>query len=109
MKAVLDVPFVPEQRYIEFLNACGERIDSIQFSLAREQGMDNRFSRRGEIPFEELVSLLAGVTAPRKYALLNSRFYGPELLTDRDRTRQLVAMLDRCAEQGGGTLRHCLL
>lgn len=98
MTPFLDVPFLPEETYIEFLNSSSSHIDSVHFSLPGSQRMDNRAHSQSVESVETLAGLLDQTAVPKRYALLNSRFYGPALLTDRQQLRQLVNALTVCAE-----------
>ena len=101
MTPFLDVPFLPEEAYVEFLNSSSGSVDSVYFSLPGSQRLDNRSHA---YPGETLAGLtkLLSQLAPghKRYALLNSRFYGPELLTDQQCLGALIADLEECVKQG---------
>ncbi len=100
MSGLLDVPFLPEEPYAEFLADCGEDLDSVHFSLLATRRLDNRIQLQGSDLLDPLADLLAGLPGVKKYALLNSRFYGPSLFTDGRSLRFLVDMLDTCVNRG---------
>jgi len=99
MTPFLDVPFLPEEAYLEFLNSSNGHIDSVHFSLPGAQRLDSRAHSQTVESVEELAALLAQTTIPKRYALLNSRFYGPELLTDKHQLDALIFALTVCAER----------
>jgi collagenase-like PrtC family protease len=101
MTPFLDVPFLPEDGYVEFLHDCEQEIDSVQFSLHNRSRLDSRilFLEAPE-PRDRSIELLGQLPGPRKYGLLNSRFYGPDLFTDRQVLKSLINKLDRCAAAG---------
>ncbi len=97
----LDVPFLPEEAYVAFLNSNSDSIDSVYFSLPGEQRLDNRSHAYPGETLSHLIKLLAQLAKGHKrYILLNSRFYGTGLLTDKQQLRALVAKLEHCVEQG---------
>ncbi len=99
MTPFLDVPFLPEEAYIEFLNSSSGHIDSVHFSLPGLPRLDSRAHSQAVETVEALAGLLEQTAIPKRYALLNSRFYGPALLTDREQLRRLVSALAICAER----------
>lgn len=101
MTPFLDVPFLPEDGYVAFLRDCEQKIDSVQFSLHNGGQLDSRilfFESPGSL--DRLIEQLGRLPGPRKYGLLNSRFYGPDLFTDRQVLKSLLNDLDRCASAG---------
>ena len=96
----LDVPFLPEEDYVAFLNSNSDAVDSVYFSLPGAQRLDNRSHAYPGESLNYLIKLLAQLaTGHKRYALLNSRFYGPELLTDKEQISTLIANLEHCLEQ----------
>ena len=100
MTPFLDVPFLPEDGYVEFLNNCSEELDCVQFSLLGGHRLDSRIQLETFDLHDRLIELLGLLSGPRRYGLLNSRFYGPALFTDRQILKLLIEALDRCAESG---------
>ncbi|MGE4559410.1 MAG: hypothetical protein AB7E77_04385 [Desulfobulbus sp.] len=99
MKPFLNVPFLPEERYVDFLCQCAEDLESVHFSLLHSRSLDSRI-RLEPLPAQE--SVIAGLErlqGVRKYALLNSRFYTPELLTDHSSLKPILTTLEHCLER----------
>ena len=95
MKPYLNVPFLPEDSYIDFLSQCIADLDSVHFSLLHNHaGLDSRIRIEPVISRNNMIRQLARLRGPRKYALLNSRFYSPEMLTDGDNLAPLVRDLE---------------
>ncbi len=100
MKPFLNVPFLPEDRYIDFLIQCSADLDSVHFSLLHSRTLDSRIRIEPAVAHEAIVAGLARLRGPKKYALLNSRFYTPELLVDHNNIAPILRTLDHCLEQG---------
>ncbi len=100
MTPSLDVPFLPEETYVEFLNDCSEELDCVQFSLLGGRRLDNRIQLESLDLHDTFIELLGDLSGPRKYVLLNSRFYGTTLFADRRNLSSVVDALDQCAEKG---------
>lgn len=100
MKPFLNVPFLPEDRYIDFLVQCSADLDSVHFSLLHSRTLDSRIRIEPAVAHEAIVAGLARLRGPKKYALLNSRFYTPELLVDHSNIAPILRTLDHCLEQG---------
>lgn len=101
MTPFLDVPFLPEEAYVEFLNRSSGSVDSVYFSLPGGQQLDNRSHPSSSETLEHQIKLLKQLAAEHKrYLLLNNRFYGPALLTDQQQLRALIADIEQCVRQG---------
>ena len=100
MKPFLDVPFLPEKAYVDFLHDCEDALDAVHFSLFNGLGLDSRILLDSPAFDDKQLELLGRLTKPRKYALLNSRFYGPSLFTDRQNLKSVIDTLDQCAAKG---------
>jgi collagenase-like PrtC family protease len=101
MTSFLDVPFLPEEAYVEFLNRSGGSVDSVYFSLPGGQRLDNRSHACAGETLEQQIKLLKRLTARHKrYLLLNNRFYGPALLTDQRQLRALIQDMEQCVQHG---------
>ncbi|NLX19678.1 MAG: hypothetical protein GXY53_10435 [Desulfobulbus sp.] len=101
MKPYLNIPFLPEKRYIEFLTSCIGDLDSIHFSLSHNQrNLDNRVRIEPAIARQMNLNCLKQLSGPKKYVLLNSRFYPPEMLHDADGLVPLIRDLEYYLEQG---------
>jgi len=100
MTPFLDVPFLPEERYLDFLQTCRNDLACVHFSLFTGRQLDNRIRLDSPDMQEKSLDLLARLEGIRKYALLNSRFYGPALFTDRKTLAVVIKALEQCAEKG---------
>ena len=61
MSRLLDVPFLAEESYVQFLADCREDLDSVHFSLLPTQRLDSRIQlERGNV-VDRLTDLLAGL------------------------------------------------
>ncbi len=100
MTPFLDVPFLPEEAYIKFLNNNSAHIDSIHFSLMGDKRLDNRISKESFDKPDEIIRSLGQISIANKYLLLNSIFYGPSLLTDTKQLRPLVDCIETCLHEG---------
>jgi len=100
MKPFLNVPFLPEDRYVDFLIQCAADLDSVHFSLLHSRTLDSRIRIEPANAQETIIAGLERLRGPKKYALLNSRFYTPELLTDPSRIEPVLRNLDHCLDRG---------
>lgn len=69
----LDVPFIPDRGYLEYLMGIRHRLAAMHFSLFSDTAQDARTLRARMVP-AELEAMLALVPNVPKHALLNSRF-----------------------------------
>jgi collagenase-like PrtC family protease len=99
MKPFLNVPFLPEERYVDFLCQCRDDLDSVHFSLLHSRSLDSRIQLEPLPAQESIIAGLERLHGPKKYALLNSRFYTPELLTDHNRLKPILHTLEHCLER----------
>lgn len=100
MTSFLNVPFLPEERYVAFLNDCAEDLYSVHFSLQHQHSLDSRTQVVPAIEHSWLMDRLGQLLGPKKYALLNSRFYSPQLLADGLGLRALIDTLAQFVEHG---------
>ena len=100
MKPFLNVPFLPEDSYIDFLGQCSADLDSVHFSLPYRRTLDSRIRTEPAATPEAIIAGLERLPGPKKYALLNSRFYAPELLTDHTSIKPVIRHLDHCLDRG---------
>jgi len=100
MKPFLNVPFLPEDRYVNFLLECIADLDSVHFSLLHSRTLDSRIRIEPAIAQETIIAGLERLQGPKKYALLNSRFYTPELLTDHSTIEPVIRNLEHCLDRG---------
>jgi len=100
MKPFLNVPFLPEERYVDFLCQCADDLDSVHFSLLHSRALDSRIQLEPLPAQETIIAGLERLPGVKKYALLNSRFYTPDLLTDHDNLKPVLRTLEHCLERG---------
>lgn len=100
MQPIFNVPFLPEPSYIDYLTSVEEHLDSLQFSLLDSRRLDSRIQLENLEMHKQLTTGLARLKTPKKYVLLNSRFYSPELLTNKDEIKAVISSLDRFANKG---------
>lgn len=100
MKPYLNVPFLPEERYVDFLLQCAEDLDSVHFSLLHRRGLDSRIQIEPPGAQQDIIKGLVRLQGPRKYILLNSRFYTPELLTGAANIQPIIRSLTHFLEKG---------
>ena len=96
----LNVPFLPDEGYIEFLNSNSRAIDALHFSLMGAKRLDNRVDPQSIENIDTIIRLVKQVEVKNKYLLLNSLFYGPELLINKEHFKHLINLLEQCAEAG---------
>ncbi len=100
MTPFLDVPFLADHDYVDFLNDNNKAVDCVQISLPGEARLDNRvLVSRGDDP-DSLLNTLTRLNGPRKYVLLNSRFYEPALFTEPEKLRTVIDFLEQCVDKG---------
>ncbi|MCX5877198.1 MAG: hypothetical protein NT087_13060 [Deltaproteobacteria bacterium] len=96
----LDVPFLPDPHYMEFLADLQPALYSVHFSLYLDNIPDGRH-RPGTTPeFADLTASLARLPVPKKYALLNSRFHHPQLYGDKAALHKIITALDTLLTAG---------
>ena len=100
IKPILNVPFLPDERYVDFLIDCAEDLDSVHFGLLHSLPLDSRIRIEPPVAQEEIIDGLSRLQGPRKYALLNSRFYTPELLTDQNTIKPVIRTLEQYVNRG---------
>ncbi len=100
MNPVLTVPLLTEPSYIDFLTTVKKHVNSLQFSLPGTRILDSRISLEELDMHNQVMSGLARLPEPKKYALLNSRFFPPSLLTDNRGIAEIIKSLDTFADQG---------
>lgn len=100
MRPVFNVPFLPEPSYVDFLTTVEEHIDSVHFSLLDGQRLDSRIRLENLGLNVQLMTGLARLEKTKKYVLLNSRFYAPSLLREREELESVVTSLDTFVDRG---------
>lgn len=97
---LLDVPFLPDPDYVEFLAEFQPALYSVHFSLFLDNIPDGRH-RPGTVPkFADLAAGLARLPGPKKYGLLNSRFHHPSLYSDKAALQKIIKTLDTLLAAG---------
>ncbi|MHB8149762.1 MAG: hypothetical protein ACYDIB_06330 [Desulfobulbia bacterium] len=91
---LLDVPFLPDPDYVEFLAGFQPSLYSVHFSLFLKNIPDGRHRSNTVPEFRDLAAALARLPGPKKYALLNSRFHHPSLYTDKAALHTIIRALD---------------
>ena len=91
---LLDVPFLPDPHYVDFLSELQPSLHSVHFSLFLENIPDGRHRSSIAPKFADLAPALARLPGPKKYGLLNSRFHHPRLYTDKSALRKIIHALD---------------
>lgn len=100
MTQFLNVPFLPQDDYVKFLNSKSAYIDSVHFSLMGAKRLDNRVDPQSIDHLETIIQLMKQVKVKNKYLLLNSIFYGPDLLIQQDHLAHLIDCLNQCVSAG---------
>lgn len=100
MNPILSIPFLPSPSYVDFLTTIEDHLDSLQFSLLGSRRLDSRIRLDNLMDLKPMVSGLSRLRKPKKYVLLNSRFYSPSLLTDKDELGTVISTLDTFADKG---------
>jgi collagenase-like PrtC family protease len=100
MTPFLNVPFLPDEEYIEFINANSSHIDSVHFSFMGAKRLDNRVDPHSIDNLDTIVGMMKEVNVENKYLLLNSIFYGPDLLTKNEHLTHLIDCLEKAVNAG---------
>ncbi len=96
----LDVPFLPDPAYVQFLNTQKAALHSVHFSLFLPAIPDGRHRPQAGSGFAALAAALKKLKGPKKYALLNSRFHHPRLYGDRTLLAELAERLNMLHAEG---------
>jgi collagenase-like PrtC family protease len=99
MTIKLDIPFLPDAAYTDFLAEHLGSIHGVYFSLFITPAVDARYPW-GPWQGEDLRRLLPRLPGLPKYALLNSRFYHPDHYFDTALLNGLAARLETLADAG---------
>ena len=94
---LFNVPFIPDEKYIGFLNDHSESLDSCHFSLYSDLMLDARH-RQNVIQTNDLLAALAGLKGVRKYLLMNSRIQAPQRYFDERHLGVTTRTLTRLAD-----------
>ena len=97
---LLDVPFLPDPDYVEFLATLQPSLHSVHFSLFLDNIPDGRYRSGNSPDFAGLACALARLPGPKKYGLLNSRFHHPRLYGDKAALQKITKALDTLLTAG---------
>jgi len=97
---LLDVPFLPDPDYVEFLAEFQPSLYSVHFSLFLDNIPDGRHRSSTAPQFADLAAGLTRLPGPKKYGLLNSRFHHPSLYGDKDALHRIIKALDTLLAAG---------
>ena len=93
MKSLFDVPFLPDPSYVELLVEHADELDCVHFSLLPDFRLDSRILLEDLKDSENYLEQLGRLQGVKKYALMNSRFYSPQLLSDQKNMQCIVNTL----------------
>lgn len=96
----LEVPFIPDENYVDFLAEHQDRLDSVHLSLHSGLAADGRPPSPPCNP-RRLGEMLRRLPKVRKYALLNSRFNDPATYEDAGRLGALAGLLETLRDAAG--------
>lgn len=88
----LDVPLLPDVEYCRFLQSHTTLIHSIHFSVLDVARLDARFSITGSYE-DDLINHLNLFPSQKKYGLLNSRFYAPNIYLENESLPRIIEAL----------------
>lgn len=97
---LLDVPFLPDPHYVEFLSDLKDSLYSVHFSLFLDNIPDGRHRPADSPEFADLAGGLSRLPGPKKYTLLNSRFHQPHLYSDKRALGVIIKSLDTLLTAG---------
>jgi hypothetical protein len=94
-----NVPFIPDQKYIRFLNDNAQALDSCHFSLYSDLMFDARH-KHNVIQTNDLTAALAKLPKVKKYLLMNGRIQSPQKYFDERHLHVTVRILTRLLDAG---------
>ncbi|PIE56182.1 MAG: hypothetical protein CSA34_05580 [Desulfobulbus propionicus] len=100
MKPVLDVPFLADETYVNFLADKRQELSSVHFSILSGKRLDSRFILGPPDNHAQVIEFLSALHGVKRYALMNSLFYTPDLLISAERLQPIIYALDECCEHG---------
>jgi collagenase-like PrtC family protease len=95
----LNVPFIPDTDYVQFLDGLGKRLYAVHFSLYDSALCDARI-RFETLDVKTLVEHLKRVPAPKKYLLANGRFHPPESYLKPSKLKNLLHRVEQLQTAG---------
>lgn len=99
MKSLFDVPFLPDPSYVELLAEHADELDCVHFSLLPDLRLDSRILLDDLQSSDNYFEQLGRLQGVKKYALMNSRFYSPELLSDKENMQCIINTLQEYLER----------
>lgn len=96
----LDVPFVPEGDYPDFLVTHRDALASVHFSLSHPAVTDAR-QRMGHHPLDALIPGLSLLGDIPKYVLMNTRLHAPEKYFTADHLAATATLLGQLVDRAG--------
>jgi hypothetical protein len=94
-----DLPFIPDQAYVQSLQARASQVHSLYFSLHARSPLDAR-PRSRIFSAAELSARLQALPETRKYGLLNGRFQCPDSYSASSFLQEVIEVLDRLNKDG---------
>jgi len=94
MKPVFNIPFVPDEEYVNYLLEHESDISSLHFNLFIDERLDARILLKEQLADKSAYQQLQRLSQPKKFAIMNSLFYSPELFTDKTRMRVVIQALE---------------
>ena len=95
----LNVPFIPDAAYADFLAGLGEKVFALHFSLNHADLCDARIRLR-TVDEQTVIALLGRLPGPRKYLLANGRFHPPRNYHSDGGLAWLVGRLEKFEAAG---------
>lgn len=96
----LDVPFVPDEEYVDFLARNVERLTSVHFSLYDPTLCDARQRMEAHKP-QSIIAGLNKLGSTQRFVLLNSRLHDPQRYFDAKHLTQATDRLTMLADEAG--------
>lgn len=95
----LDVPYLSDTRYAEFLQEREQALYSVHYSLQQENIPDGRH-KTGRMDINQLNRELSRLRHVKKYALLNSRFHSPATYLETGNIKRIIDILEILLAEG---------
>lgn len=99
---LLDVPFLPDDDYVDFLRERSDRLASVHFSLCDTRVSDAR-QRTALADLDAVISGLKRLPGMDRLLLMNARFLHPERYFDTKGLHETADLLDRLTDEAGLT------
>ena len=95
----LDVPFLPDDSYVRFLEKLGSQIHAVHFGLYDPSLCDARVRLR-RLSLQDLAVHLDRLPGPKKYLLANGRFQPADLYRGEKPMRRIIEGLEQLSGAG---------